>query len=1719
MLDFSAERYTLANFVSTLIAVCVLVMTMQFSVTEAQALDTRFDDSDSRMYYSGDWSNQIDGSCYGSSMAVADSAAAAAFVFTGTSVDLLATTGDSMGIASVSLDGAAPDSVDLYSPATTYQDTVWSSSGLTETTHTVVIEYTGSKSASSTADDINIDAVETDGELVHDTTPPVTMSDIKEGYVETANIGLSATDDVLLADDTTWWRVDQGGWTQGSAVEATGTGEHTLDYYSEDAAGNQEGVQTATFYVVPYVPITTTYRTFRPYSNTTLTAANGPYEITNLLEIPVGVTLTIEPGTVVKFAPYTEIRIRGTLVGSLAAVLASSYDDMAQGSKDLVYSGGHNPLTWGGSKSPKAVIYAGATVSGMAFTGYKFVGITGATVYNCTFARNVDGASTTNSTLTGCLFADNLLQGVSAGSGSVFVRCQFLRNGSAGMRYSSTPVTAINCAFSQNGSPEQSHAWGGQFYGCSFNDWNTNSEDPDDWCCVVSDYGEDARFQLDSGQMHDTEANERSTTGIDGVNPRTYPPGSLPEDVPEDVKGDTQSSPFANDPINTATGAYVSTKHDIVVPGKGPELAFSRSYDSLDVALDNGLGAGWSHSYAVALSEGYSDVTILYPDGTRRAFTPTTGGAFDSPQGATERLSLLPDGTYNLVFLDETVWQFASNGQLVRVEDRYGNGIDLDYAIFDSRSVVTTAVADDGRYLALDRDATGHILSITDQAGRHVDYDYDTVAGGTLPRTVLASVEDLSGEIWSYAYDPMGQLLTQTSPERPTNPFLSNTYGDSPVNRTYAWGLPVAGSGTDISDIYVDSEDRTDAPQTAVVEQVDGKGATYSFDYGVYSDWGAGFTTVTNGRGEAFEQHFDDDLRQTSEVDPLGHVWQRDYTAAGLPSSITNPLGNSATIGYDTAGNVTSITDAEDHEVSAGYDAESNNLLWSEDAVGHRTAYSYDASGTALTSVVTPVATTHFDHYADGLVSHIRSAGATTSLEYTSQGWLSRLVDPLGVSTVFSYDAAGNLTAASDAESRTASFEYDDAGRILSVTDPASAATSFTYDKNGNRETFTDARDNTTTFSYDAMDLLSGVTDALGGSWGYTYDENYNLRTVANSRDETRTYVYDAADRLTDIEDALGNHTELDYDASGNLLTTEHATGGLVERSYLLDGLPSSWSLPAEETTWTFAYEPTHWLNSAFDSDGAGYSYGYNAVGWLTGITDTVNPAATNGFVTRYSYDEAGRTTGTKVSAEETRTYVYNLRGDLTSLELGSDPSGVHTSYEHDRTGLVTGMELPEGTKVVYGYDAAGRIESIEATTGASDSIALDYERDVSGAITRVNDTRYGYDELDRLVSWYDPSADATTTYSYDANYNLAAISVDGSVTVSFTFDAADHIVNTGFAYDAAGNMTCDGDFDYVYDSANRLVEIRESGETSALARYGYDSANRRLWAEGDGETTFFHYDGMGPDVIAETDEDGDVVASYVYDAGGRLHSMSRGGATYYYILDEHGDVIALTDEGGEIVNEYSYDPYGNPIQTQEGVDNAYRYAGYRYDEGTGLYYCWNRYYDPHTARFITADLYPGQLQSPVTMNAYAYCVGNPARWVDPSGLCSEWGDFDLYYLLKTVSMTAKMAAMVLSIYALASSWTGVGAVGLGAAAAIAALIAGAADLFAYILRETSPEMINATSQARARLNAEDTAGAVSDVYGCVRGAPGGPLLSAQGAVSDASRIAEMAELEAAASW
>ena len=120
---------------------------------------------------------------------------------------------------------------------------------------------------------------------------------------------------------------------------------------------------------------------------------------------------------------------------------------------------------------------------------------------------------------------------------------------------------------------------------------------------------------------------------------------------------------------------------------------------------------------------------------------------------------------------------------------------------------------------------------------------------------------------------------------------------------------------------------------------------------------------------------------------------------------------------------------------------------------------------------------------------------------------------------------------------------------------------------------------------------------------------------------------------------------------------------------------------------------------------------------------------------------------------------------------------------------------------------------------------------------------------------------------------------------------------------------------------------------------------------------------------------------------------MTKDDDTFFFIKNLQGDVTKIIDEDGEICATYAYDAWGallaqNEDSSIEGL-NPFRYRGYVYDTETQLYYLQSRYYDPKTGRFINADdpAYNDTVSgSPLSTNMFAYCENNAPNEEDPSG-------------------------------------------------------------------------------------------------------------------------------------
>jgi N-acetylmuramoyl-L-alanine amidase len=127
----------------------------------------RFEQGDANLLYLGVWStNSAAPSASGGSFRYANTSGASVTIrFTGTSFAWITKKSPVYGKARLTLDGGTPIIVDLYNAKDVWKQKVWQNTSLKQGTHTVKIEWTGTKNPSATGCNIGADAFDVAGTL------------------------------------------------------------------------------------------------------------------------------------------------------------------------------------------------------------------------------------------------------------------------------------------------------------------------------------------------------------------------------------------------------------------------------------------------------------------------------------------------------------------------------------------------------------------------------------------------------------------------------------------------------------------------------------------------------------------------------------------------------------------------------------------------------------------------------------------------------------------------------------------------------------------------------------------------------------------------------------------------------------------------------------------------------------------------------------------------------------------------------------------------------------------------------------------------------------------------------------------------------------------------------------------------------------------------------------------------------------------------------------------------------------------------------------------------------------------------------------------------------------------------------------------------------------------------------------------------------------------
>lgn len=962
---------------------------------------------------------------------------------------------------------------------------------------------------------------------------------------------------------------------------------------------------------------------------------------------------------------------------------------------------------------------------------------------------------------------------------------------------------------------------------------------------------------------------------VDGIEPRQNP-SILP-----------WNASYGETGIYLHTGEFFVHATDLIIPGRGLDWAFVRSYRS-QIAYDGPLGYGWDFNWNARLSASGSNV--LYFDGTgrRETFTRTGPTTFSSPAGMFSTLTQNGDGSFTLRAPDGGVTGFHAldgtnlQGVLQNIADRFGNSLT---AAYDNQGLLTSVTDTVGRLITLQYDAaTGRLSSFTDFSGRMVVFT--TISGDLIAvrSPVVTGTPNGNnfpfGKTTHYAYssgfvDPRANhnLTTITSPKEFSHaggPAVQNTYGTNSGNPQFdrVISQAVGGIAGGFSAGGIQTLSYISLFPGRQADLVDRNGNTKTFVHNAAGNL-ISRTEFTNrdvrpGEGDYFTIY--------------------SHNADGLLTGETKPRGNMETCLYDS-GNPRRVSQAnllECRLISNGIGGGGADLV---------TRYTYDPVFNQCRTVTDPRAfpsgivpldvnghldlsdtlvarytTTRFIDYQEE--AGFQTAQGVPAMEQIPEGLgdlngvadfnegnVVKVVFPtiqtpgpnLGqtASALMTYNAFGQLLNATDPEGHVTARAYFPAtGYLSSVTKDSGGLNlmaQYAYDSVGNVIQVIDPKLQDTLLTVNSLNqVVRRRSRIVFGSTRYQtdtfYDENENIVRVErqNLKEDGSAYAHNP---LVDTKeyDILDDLRAENQDKSLN----DNSMVGSVRTEYFLDANQSRTAIKLPLAV--NGVVPANIITTLHDERDLVYKV-------TTGDDDTdagnVPPSGTS-IITR-NYDP-------NRNLIETIDTIRNAQHSFapTTAFPGSGYGDV-IKRDHDGFDRLVKTTDGEGNERTIGYDLASH--AIQATLSGP----VDHTATVLSLLMQTDTT---FDERNRAVL-EDKLHFATKTgisigdghkitqTKYDRDGKVTEVTDDRGLKTTTQWDAADRKLKVidqltnelELAYDANSNLITttrrdkstdlgSGQDTYVtseeYDGEDRLVKVTDNA--GDVSQYFYDSRSNRV--------------------------------------------------------------------------------------------------------------------------------------------------------------------------------------------------------------------------------------------------------------------------------------------------
>jgi RHS repeat-associated protein len=765
----------------------------------------------------------------------------------------------------------------------------------------------------------------------------------------------------------------------------------------------------------------------------------------------------------------------------------------------------------------------------------------------------------------------------------------------------------------------------------------------------------------------------------------------------------------------------------------------------------------------------------------------------------------------------------------------------------------------------------------------------------------------------------------------------------------------------------------------------------------------------------------------------LGRSLKYQYTSNGRDLQSVQRLrsGTWSTIaqyGYDANDYVNSYSGADGQTWNYSYN--NGKLAQVTQPTGEVTTMSYGSDG--FLSRVQPPNPASWTQYTwqNGQV-HTASTASVGPLTFAWDGLrrLTGVTYPDGTSETRAYTLL-DLGSYTDRKGRTTQYSHDADRRVQWVKRPDGKQVSFTWCDCGSLGSIQDSMGRVTTWTRDILGRVTAKTYPDGSTVGYTYDTGRGLlQSVLDAKGQRKSYAYGLDGALANVQHMGAQIPTADvafaYDPWDGRLTQMTDGIGVTQYSYYTEGSLGGGRVKSVAGPWPgeqvgYAYDGSGRLASR-SVDGGTESFDY-AQDLLTGIQ---NPLGN--FTYQYSTD-TGQLTGVNMPNGVAASYSYYpvlQDGRLSSINnaLGSTTLS-NFGYNYDVVGNITNWAIQQGgnaqtwdLSAPQSYDSLDQLSAAVLKDAQGDSTNYDWNYDAAGnrtleqvggdsitaqanslnQITSLDSsmpvTFTGTTSIPALVTVNGAAANTTTARYFGTSIRLSdggnTVTVQ-AVSASGVSKTAGYFINTvkTLKYDANGNMTTDGVWDYAWDADDRLVGIKPAnaavaGDALKTWDFAYDGFGRRVQmitrkGAGAAETKRFVWERAR--IAEEKDGQNNLVKRY-YGQGVQVVSGDKSGL-YYYTRDHLGSIRELTDSIGAVRARYSYDLWGKRTKISGDIDADFGYTGY-WELENGLKLTWFRAYSSGLGRWLSRD----PIRENGGLNLYSYVANNPDINIDQDGL------------------------------------------------------------------------------------------------------------------------------------